>query len=562
MSVGSGQAGDSAVTALDLALYAEGLLDAAGCERVERLLEQHPQLRECCAEWSDGRAAVERPRSFLEDERVRSAGTGLSDVSKRRTWVSPAAAVLLLVTAIVVAWRNTEAGAFEAALKVTENVLHSDGARLPIELQRSRQSLERLQKSFWISDQQMRRRNRLLAESILAQVGMELKHVMPLDFVDRPDKFPPLELCGQAVSLLSQVTSDDKESRQVLAEAFQSSSEIRGRLAAVQRFKGNLRFLDQYALSAAAALDGLRAAPDSRLRLALLDLLFRAVHKGALTGGLPSPADGLVSAESILLPQLQRLIQELSAGSSSWSGSDWNELAVPLGMAISRLPVDSYQDRLAMMGVCNTLGMRLRTDPEQSGPVLRQGILLAEQVTGAEQDLKFQLTYGRLLGNLADTMTGAAELHVELQLRERAVEHFRSATRRIISEELQSELCWVTARQLLLLYVAESQGLQPASRVDEYLGALKQITDNLTSFEGAQLSLFEIELIRAIYADREADLSLGMGLVQAAEAAVVLSRNSAAVAESHRRLYFAFRKSPYCNAQPEFAGILRAFGIE
>ncbi|MFM7831657.1 MAG: hypothetical protein ACKPJD_07690, partial [Planctomycetaceae bacterium] len=104
--------------------------------------------------------------------------------------------------------------------------------------------------------------------------------------------------------------------------------------------------------------------------------------------------------------------------------------------------------------------------------------------------------------------------------------------------------------------------LQPASRVDEYLGALKQITDNLTSFEGAQLSLFEIELIRAIYADREADLSLGMGLVKAAEAAIVLSRNSAAVAESHRRLYFAFRKSPYCNAQPEFAGILRAFGIE
>lgn len=215
-----------------------------------------------------------------------------------------------------------------------------------------------------------------------------------------------------------------------------------------------------------------------------------------------------------------------------------------------------------MMGICNTLGMRLRKNPSQSVPVLRQGILLAEQVTGADNDLKFQLTYGRLLGNLADTLAGSAEIDVELQCRERAVEHFRRGTRRIVSEELQSELCWVTARQLLLLYVAESQGLQPESRVDEYLGALKQITDNLTSFEGAQLSPFEIELIRAIYADREADLSLGVGLAEAAEAAVVESADSAVDVESRRRLYVAFRGSPYCNAQPEFARILRLFGIE
>lgn len=562
MSLGSGQSGDSAVTAIDLALYAEGMLDAAGCERVERLLEQQPQLRDCCVEWSDECAAEQTQSSFLEAEPVRSANIGVSGMSHRRTWVPPVVAMLLLVTGIVVAWRSTEAGAFDATLKVTEKVLHSDGAVLPIELQRSRQSLERLQKSVWISDQQMRRRNRLLAESILAQVGMESKHVLPLEYVDRPDQYPPLELCSEAVAMLSETKSDDSDARKVLTEALRTTSEIRDRLAAVQRFKGDLPFVDQYALSAAAALDGLRAAPDGTLRLALLDLLFRAVHKGGLTGRLPSPADGTVSAESILLPQLHHLMAELSGDGVSLSGSSWNELCVPLGLAISRLPVDSYQDRLAMMGICNTLGMRLRKNPEQSVPVLRQGILLAEQVTGADNDLKFQLTYGRLLGNLADTLSGTAEIDVELQCRERAVEHFRRGTRRIVSEELQSELCWVTARQLLLLYVAESQGLQPESRVDEYLGALKQITDNLTSFEGAQLSPFEIELIRAIYADREADLSLGVGLAKAAEAAVVESVDSAVDVESRRRLYVAFRGSPYCNAQPEFVGILRLFGIE
>ncbi|MEY3228833.1 MAG: hypothetical protein RLZZ536_3452, partial [Planctomycetota bacterium] len=52
MSYESAESKSSPVTAMDLALYAEGLLDAAGCERVEELLQRYPQLQGCCADWS------------------------------------------------------------------------------------------------------------------------------------------------------------------------------------------------------------------------------------------------------------------------------------------------------------------------------------------------------------------------------------------------------------------------------------------------------------------------------------------------------------------------------
>lgn len=565
MSYESAESKGSPVTAMDLALYAEGLLDAAGCERVEGLLQRYPQLQGCCADWS----GVEQSELSELSEAVRAQLTerlpGLEAAERpalqRRSWVSLAAAVLL-ATAVVAAWRNAEAGAFDATLSVTERALQSAGAQLPLELQRSRQSLERLQKSFWISDQQMRRRNRLLAESMLAQVGMERKHVTPLEFVDRPDQYPPLELCGQAVSLLNGVAADDVLSRKVLADALCTISELRDGLAAVQRFQRDLPFADQYALSAAAALDGLRAAPDGRQRLMLLNLLYRAAHKGALTGRLQTAEGGLVPAEPILLPQLRELMQSLVQDSGEVVAEGWSQLAVPLGVAISRLPVTSFQDHLAMMGICNTLGMKLRAKGSLARSVLEQGIRLAEQVSGAEQDLTFQLTYGRLLGNLADDMAGAVPISDELLQREKAVQHFRGVTRRMVSQELQSELCWVTARQLLLLYVAEKQGLQPASRVDEYLGALKQISNGLTSFEGAQLSLFEIELIRAIYADREGRVSLGQGLVHSAQLASRKPDDATADWEIRRRLFAAFRDSACCRSQPEFADILKTHGIE
>ena len=562
MSFESAESGDSPISAMDLALYAEGLLDSAGCARVEGLLQRYPQLRGCCAGWSGVDASVlSEDGRGVATERVAELEMAERPVSSRRNWVSLSAAVLL-VTAVVAAWRNAEAGAFDATLSVTERTLQTAGAELPIELQRSRQSLERLQKSFWISDQQMRRRNRLLAESILAQVGMERKHVTPLAFADRPDLYPPLELCGQAVALLRDVESHDVQSRAVLTDALCTTSEIRGWLAAVQRFQRDLPFSDQYAMSAAAALDGLRSAPDGRQRLMLLNLLFRAAHKGALNGRLPAAGGGLVPAEPVLLPQLRELLLSLPGDSVETAVNDWKQLSVPLGMAISRLPVSSFQDHLAMMGICNTLGMRLRAEHLPAQLVLQQGIQLAEQVSGAEQDLTFQLTYGRLLGNLADNMAGSASIPDELAQREKAVQHFRGVTRRMVSQELQSELCWVTARQLLLLYVAEKQGLQPASRVDEYLGALKQITDDLTSFEGAQMSLHEIELIRAIHADREGRASLGQGLVHSARAAEMESRGSIADQEVNRRLFAAFRDSAYCCSQPEFASILKMYGIE
>lgn len=562
MSYESAESRGLPVTAMDLALYAEGLLDAAGCERVEKLLQQHPQLQGCCADLSgvDPSVSIGSVSEPLA-ERLSESAVAERPVSQRRSWVSLVAA-LLLVTAVVAAWRNAEAGAFDATLSVTERALQTAGENLPLELQRSRQSLERLQKSFWISDQQMQRRNRLLAESILAQVDMERKLVAPLDYLARPDRYPPLELCDQVVQLLRGVAPEDVLSRQVLTEALCTVSEIRGGLAALQRYQRDLPHSDQFALSAAAALDGLRAAPDARQRLTLLNLLYRAAHKGALVGRLPAAEGVLVSAEPILLPQLRELMQSLLQDSDGAVEEGWNELAVQLGMAISRLPVTSYQDHLAMMGVCNTLGMRLRAKTHLSRQVLEQGIQLAEQVSGAEQDLTFQLTYGRLLGNLADDLAGAASVSDELLQREKAVQHFRGVTRRMVSQELQSELCWVTARQLLLLYVAEKQGLQPASRVDEYLGALKQITDDLTSFEGAQLSLHEIELIRAIYADREGRAGLGQGLVHSARLAAQESHGSLADRENFRRLFAGFRDSAYCRSQPEFAEILKRFGIE
>lgn len=444
----------------------------------------------------------------------------------------------------------------------SRKALQSAGAQLPLELQRSRQSLERLQKSFWISDQQMRRRNRLLAESMLAQVGMERKHVTPLEFVDRPDQYPPLELCGQAVSLLNGVAADDVLSRKVLADALCTISELRDGLAAVQRFQRDLPFADQYALSAAARWTGCGRAGWSTATDAAESVVSCKPHKGALTGRLQTAEGGLVSAEPILLPQLRELMQSLAQDSGEVVAEGWSQLAVPLGVAISRLPVTSFQDHLAMMGICNTLGMRLRAKGSLARSVLEQGIRLAEQVSGAEQDLTFQLTYGRLLGNLADDMAGAVPISDELLQREKAVQHFRGVTRRMVSQELQSELCWVTARQLLLLYVAEKQGLQPASRVDEYLGALKQISNGLTSFEGAQLSLFEIELIRAIYADREGRVSLGQGLVHSAQLASRKPDDATSDWEIRRRLFAAFRDSACCRSQPEFADILKTHGIE
>ncbi|MFN5741684.1 MAG: hypothetical protein ACK5A1_08895, partial [Planctomyces sp.] len=133
MSYESAESKGSPVTAMDLALYAEGLLDAAGCERVEGLLQRYPQLQGCCADWS----GVEQSELSELSEAVRAQLTerlpGLEAAERpalqRRSWVSLAAAVLL-ATAVVAAWRNAEAGAFDATLSVTERALQSAGAQL------------------------------------------------------------------------------------------------------------------------------------------------------------------------------------------------------------------------------------------------------------------------------------------------------------------------------------------------------------------------------------------------------------------------------------------------
>ena len=553
---------DCPVTAIDLALYAEGLLDAAGCQRVERLLNLHPQLQSVCAVESE--AAEHLPFEASISDRSVTQSLILADsarVPSRRNWVS-IAAVTLMLTAVVLAWRNTEAGAFDAALALSEQAVHATGTRIPVDLLRSRQTLERLQKSFWVSDQQMRRRNQLLAEAILAQAGMELKHVMPMEYIDRPDQYPPLDLCRQAVSLVRGAEGDDPLSRRVLVDALRFTSEIHGRFAVVQRYAQNRPYCDQFAQSAAAALEAFEVTADDRQKLALLNLLFRALHKGALSGQLRMSDGQSQSAEAVLMPNLRVLLQGFVVDSTEPIPADVQQFVTEIGLAAIRLPVDCFEDRLAMMGICNTLGMRLRATPQQAAVVLQQGIGLAEQATGVEQDLNFQLTYGRLLGNLADNVSGIVPVVEELQIRESAVGHFRGAVRRIVSEELQAELCWVTARQLLLSYVAARQGLLEESRVAEYLGALKQITAELQSFEGAQLDEKEIELIRAIYADHAGDLSQGWGLKKTAQwvQAAMSGRNT----ETTRcRLFVAaFRESPYCRSQAEFSEILRAVGLE
>jgi hypothetical protein len=553
---------DCPVTAIDLALYAEGLLDAAGCQRVEHLLNMHPELQSVCAVESE--AAENLPFQASTPGWSVTQSLILADsarVPSRRNWVS-IAAVTLLLTAVVVAWRETEAGAFDAALALSEQAVHATGERIPVDLLRSRQTLERLQKSFWVSDQQMRRRNQLLAEAILAQAGMELKHVMPMEYIDRPDQYPPLDLCRQAVSLVRGAEGDDPLSRQVLADALRFTSEIHGRFAVVQRYAQNRPYCDQFAQSAAAALEAYEVNADDRQKLALLNLLFRALHKGALSGQLRMSDGQSQSAEAVLMPKLRVLLQGFVADSTESIPTDAQQFVTEIGLAAIRLPVDCFADRLAMMGICNTLGMRLRATPQQAALVLQQGIFLAEQATGVEQDLSFQLTYGRLLGNLADNVSGIVPVVEELQIRERAVGHFRGAVRRIVSEELQAELCWVTARQLLLSYVAARQGLLEESRVAEYLGALKQITAELQSFEGAQLNEKEIELIRAIHADHVGDLSQGWGLKKTAQ--WVQTAMSGGNTETTRCRVFiaAFRESPYCRSQAEFSEILRAVGLE
>ncbi|MFN9293682.1 MAG: hypothetical protein ACK6EB_36850, partial [Planctomyces sp.] len=73
---------------------------------------------------------------------------------------------------------------------------------------------------------------------------------------------------------------------------------------------------------------------------------------------------------------------------------------------------------------------------------------------------------------------------------------------------------------------------------------------------------FEIELIRAIYADREGRVSLGQGLVHSAQLASRKPDDATADWEIRRRLFAAFRDSACCRSQPEFADILTTHGIE
>lgn len=514
------------ITDVDLALFAEGLLSAERSTQVKQFLSDHPELSVFAGRWSPSESDDEA--DVIDDFTTVAAASRFEDSSPAVHWLLRSGAGWKVTAAVAVAavggislWGIAEARAIESTLSRTEIVLQTESLGQSSDAKISRIALENLTGSFWLSRENSQRRDRLLAGIYLNQAQLELGHYNQIEFADTPSTFPPLNLSNQAIDLVRPHAGTDNDSRQTLIDAFQLRGQIHYLFGTFMRTPDKQPLgVMQTSLASDSLLSALEILPandnGSAQRLQLGALLLKTLHKGGLAGQLADESGNMVPARTVLIPRIRNLFSELtdSRPTDELSIEQLNQFVDDLGGVLMQLPVSTTAQTVAMMDICNSCGLRQsngRATLEESVATLSKGLQMAESVAAKEAGEDYQLTHGRLLGNMADAYRNFNQLDQELPWRRQAIAVFGKASQQYRTEELFLELGWVTSAQLIAEYRWQQRHPEQAGNVKYLLGALRQNSNDLASLNGYQMGEAYCEYIHAIQAEDKNDFSLGRG---------------------------------------------------
>ncbi len=530
------------ITEMDLALYAEGLLAQERIDDVERFLEENPQFRIYCSRLDESVEDLVDYESFLpagsspsencEDDAgadtARSVAAGFPQAGMRGSrWsagLKPAAISLVLLLLALLGWRQNTLNAWDRGMQNGRvSILLSGQSAVPHVVRRARRALEELQSGFWVSGEQVRARDYELAAVLVTQAALEMNYYTIADYAADGDTFPPLQLCRKARQLLQ----PQQKVSELLAELCSVEGEIEFQLGMEARANRDRQLsVEWLRLSALTFLEGIRQArvsADSVRELKMSARLMKALHKGAagdgvltlelrrwLEGGsspelleeigrvFPNQKIGLEELRALLQQSLSRE-EALRLSFKEWSASLKVELCWSI---IDQNQSESPEVILSLMDICNTIGIGFHSveEPLQEViPALHLGIAFGDKLpTDFRNRPDALLVSCRLHGNLADAYEYLGERDRAIESRARALTAARSLLLRNSDTEARRELGWLTGRQLCSVFLQCVDNDGDWTEVDRLLGSMLQITGDLSSMSGFQLSRSEEECLRLI----------------------------------------------------------------
>lgn len=498
------------ITEWDLALYAEHGLDDARHQQVAEFLDQHPQLKtivgtsDAVPSSGDGRRLLTAADSRPGDDRVTVADlpTPASDAdevrrphnagedSSRRTFRRRLLTAVSLVAAVVLVTSGVEfLGRTQADSPLLREIEAGfrDG-RLQAdfhELTLARGRLEGIDpQSLSTKDQQLRQY--LMAMVLIGEAESKFTAKRPVQPGEVTPTEPPLAtLTQRAIATLTSLQADRPELKPELARAWSLHGRIHFRFAVSVRSQ---RRVDAAEICRAfqRALELMPDDDPQRWRVA--SLLLKTIYK--LTPRHDAvQRDAIAKVVNDVFPKIEVDPDQLS-----------ESIIVRLAQMIQQQPPDSEPVRIAQIEVASilTMGGRFGLYSESAANSIDQTLAMAEaHCEGASEE--FQLVYGQLLGNLADSCR-FEDLEQAVQLGRRALEVLEQIVEDNHSDLNITELDWVTARLLISEYRYSRRHPEEESQVKVMIGALRHTEFSLKHFETLQLAPWEIDVINAIKA--------------------------------------------------------------
>lgn len=526
------------ITEWDLALFAEDALAPARHQQVAEFLAEHPELAALVGKETQSGSGhyPEHPSKNMdshsaEDQLRDSSLSGQSeDVTRRRPQrreTIDSESVLDLKPTRAAEPSKSGLGVKLKRLLTTVNLLAallvvSSGIGLFAKTKAASPVLREIERSFkdgtldselntlmqariklegidplFLSSQDRQLYQYLMAMVLLGQAESELVANRPVIYSGRVPSQPPLtELTRNAIDRLTELLPYRPELQAELARAWHLHGRILFRFAVTHR--RNRR--DDSVPVCGAFLKALELMPErmpERWRIA--SHLLKAIYK--LT---PKQLDRRSAA---FLDDITGVFPDIQIDSAQPCQSAILQLAE----VIQRQPPDSDPIRVAHVEVASILTMASMYGLKNASipGTTRQTLKMAE-VSREQASDEFLLAYGQLLGNLADSRR-----HVDLTEARRFGRQAHEVLRQLVqdnrSDEILTELGWVTARLLISEYRYSRQHPEEQNNVRELIGALRQTEISLKHFGTLQLASWEIDVINAIEAEISGEESQAPG---------------------------------------------------
>lgn len=507
---------DAPITDLDLAAYAQGLLSATRRKKVERLLEDNPDLSFLAAPILSSSSPSNIPLDSESSSHDLSGDDVVEPVTdERKNNLVPSRNIRKIVSrslAFVTASFLVTASVFMFARQSLADRI----SRFEIRLQQQSQdigttNLHQLQlellalgKSMFLSDSIDRRRRMLLSRLYLLQLKSDIALLQFGAGSGLGDS--TIDQCNDLIDLIQVDDGQTQEETELLSETYLVKSRLIYLLGSIAEDWDNrvdrMQSASLAALTAIELLENLPRTVRERLYVPAAALLLRSLYKGGIVRGIGPAANiharcnelrGRSPDHSIdsLVPELtaQFLTEPTTTAEAKIARIDFYSVA---GMWAANIQHQGTQD---------SYGLNIY----QTGTAeVDQLIQNAEFAASPE----FLLMSGKLYGNQADFMTILGRPDQAIAARNTAIQLLRKSLAERSSNVTMDELGWVTCRQLFIEYVTRRQRNQDLIICHRLLGATMTLSDDLKDFSGMQLGLSEQALIPIIAADLLNDASL------------------------------------------------------